>query len=273
MGDFSLLAINQVTTRERWSLAEAIQGYARHGIHGIAVWRDKLAEIGVAEAARMLNDNAMAVTGYCVGGQLTEFEQTAFQQRLDDNYRIIDEAATIKTRCVVFLAGGLPTDSKDLEGARARAMEGLAMLLPYAKQAGVTLALEPLHPMVCQLRSCVVSLRQANDWCDQLGDDLAIAFDTYNLWWEPDLAAEIKRAGKRIAAFHVSDWLVETTNIRVDRGMPGDGVIDIPAIRCMVEDAGYEGYHEIEILSERDWWQRDPDEVVSIIKQRYLDYV
>ena len=273
MGDFSLLAINQVTTREQWSLAQAIQGYARHGIHGIAVWRDKLAAIGTAEAARMLRDHNMTVTGYCVGGQLTEFKQTAFQQRLDDNRRIIDEAAQIQTRCIVFLAGGLPAGSKDLPAARARAMEGLAALLPYAKEAGVTLALEPLHPMVCQLRSCVVSLRQANDWCDQLGDDLAIAFDTYNLWWEPDLEQQIKRAAGRIAAFHVSDWLIETKDIRVDRGMPGDGVIDIPAIRRLVEATGYGGYHEIEILSAQDWWQRDPDEVVRIVKERYPDFV
>ena len=275
MSDYSRLSINQVTTREQWSLREAIEGYARHGIHAMAVWRDKMAEVGTKEAARMLQDHDMAVTGYCIGGLVTEPDADAFQKRIDDNLRVIEEAAEIKTRCIVFLPGSLPEGSKDLAAARERSFEGLATLLPHAKAAGVTIALEPLHPMVCALRSCVVSLKQANDWCDQLnaGPELGIAFDTYNLWWEPELEQEIARAGKRIVAFHVSDWLVDTRDIRLDRGMIGDGVIDIPQIRHWVEAAGYNGYREIEILSERDWWQRDPDEVVEVIKERYEEFV
>lgn len=275
MSDFSRLSINQVTTREQWSLREAIEGYARHGIHAMAVWHDKLAEVGVKQAAQMLQDHDMAVTGYCIGGLLTEPDEDAFQKRIDDNRRIIDEAAEIKSRCIVFLPGSLAPGSKDLAAARERSLEGLATLLPHAKAAGVTIALEPLHPMVCALRSCVVSLKQANDWCDQLnaGAELGIAFDTYNLWWEPDLEQQIARAGKRIVAFHVSDWLLDTRDIRLDRGMIGDGVIDIPQIRHWLEAAGYDGYREIEILSQRDWWQRDPDQVVEVIKQRYDEFV
>lgn len=275
MSDYSRLSINQVTTREQWSLREAIEGYARHGIHAIAVWRDKLEQVGVKEAARMLQDHNMAVTGYCIGGLVTDPDDDAFQKRIDDNLRIIEEAAEINTRCIVFLPGSLPEGSRDLAGARERSFEGLATLLPHAKAAGVTIALEPLHPMVCALRSCVVSLKQANDWCDQLnaGSELGIAFDTYNLWWEPELEQEIARAGKRIVAFHVSDWLTDTQDIRLDRGMIGDGVIDILKIRRWVEAAGYDGYREIEILSERDWWQRDPDEVVEVIKERYEEFV
>ena len=223
----------------------------------------------------MLRDHGMTVTGYCIGGLLTEPDDGAFQQRLDDNLRIIDEAAEIQSRCVVFLPGGLPEGSKDLAAARQRGLEGLAKLLPHAQAAGVALALEPLHPMVCQLRSCVVSLAQANDWCEQLGagPELGIAVDTYNLWWEPNLDQQIQRAAGRIAAFHVSDWLPDTQDIRLDRGMIGDGVIDIVGIRRMVEAAGYNGYREVEILSARNWWKRDPDEVVEVIKERYPDYV
>ena len=278
MSEYDLLSINQVTTREQWSLRQAVEGYARHGIHAIAVWHDKLAETGSAEAARLLRDHDMTVTGYCVGGLLAEAgDDSAFQKCLDNNRRLIDEAAEIQARCVVFIGGGLPAQNNDLNAARERCLQGLDILLPHAKKAGMILALEPLHPMVCALRSCLTTLRQANDWCDQLGGgpELGIALDTYNVWWDPELEEQIARAGKhkRIVAFHVSDWLRDTRDLRVDRGMPGDGVIDIPRIRRLAEAAGYEGYREVEILSARDWWQRDADEVVQTVKARYREFI
>ena len=184
---------------------------------------------------------------------------------------MIDEAAAIGAACAVMISGGLADGSKDLAGARARSLEGLAALLPDARAAGVRLAIEPLHPMLCAARSVLSTLGMANDWCERLGggEELGIVIDVYNIWWDPDLEVEIARAGPRIAAFQVCDWLAETTDLRLDRGMPGDGVIDIPAIRTLVEDAGYAGYREIEIFSARDWWRRDPDEVVRTVKARY----
>lgn len=272
MLDESLLSINQVTTREQWSLREAVEGYARQGVHGIAVWRDKMQEGGgVKEAVRLLEDNAMQVSGFCIGGLITDTDEAAFRARLDDNRRVIEEAAAIKARAIVFVAGGLPEGSKDLARARGRVLEGLSVLLPEAKAAGVTLAMEPLHPMIAATRSVLTTLKEANDWCDQLGDgpELGIAVDVYHLWWDPELEAQIARAGKRIAAFHINDWLTDTQDLRLDRGMMGDGVIDIPRIRGWVEAAGFTGHREVEIFSERNWWRKSGDEVVRVIKQRY----
>ena len=275
MDDFSRLSINQYTTRELWSLREAVEGYARHGVHGISVSHEKLAELGAKEAAKILLDHAMTVTGYCIGGLLTDIDNALFQKRLDDNLRIIDEAAEIKAQCIVFLAGGLPHGSKDLTAARERALQGFDILLPHARRAGVIIGLEPLHPMTCAMRSCLTTVGQANDWYEQLGagPELGIVLDVYHCWWDPSLEEEIMRAKGRIAAFHVSDWLDETADLRVDRGMMGDGVIDIPRIRRLVESTGYDGYTEVEIFSERNWWKRNPDEVVEIAKERYLTYV
>ncbi|MDP6952143.1 MAG: sugar phosphate isomerase/epimerase family protein [Alphaproteobacteria bacterium] len=271
MLDEALLSINQATTREQWSLPEAVAGYARHGVHGIAVWHDKLRDVGLAEAARLLRQHDMTVTGYCIGGLLTSPDSAKRLAAMDENRRVIEEAAAIEAQCIVFLAGGLEDGSKDLAGARARCLEGLSVLLPEAKAAGVTIALEPLHPMMCANRAVLTTLGEANDWCDRLGagDELGIAVDVYHVWWDPNLAREIERAGKRIVAFHINDWLEDTRDLRLDRGMMGDGVIDIPGIRAMVEATGYAGHREVEIFSSRDWWKRDPDEVVRIIKERY----
>jgi sugar phosphate isomerase/epimerase len=275
MDDFAKLSINQVTTRDQWSLAQAIDGYASHGVTGISVWRDKLQDLGVKAGTRMLRDAGMTVTGYCVGGVLSARDDIVFQAQLDDNCRMIEDAAAIGAKCLVLIAGGLDEGSKDLTGARERAKEGLSLLLPIARAAGVKIGLEPLHPMVCSLRSVLTTLELANDWCDDLGagDELGIAVDVYNVWWDPNLARQIIRAGSRICAFHVCDWLTDTRDLRADRGMMGDGVIDIPAIRKMVEATGYDGYHEVEIFSERNWWRKDPDEVVSTVKDRYLQFV
>ncbi len=275
MAPLDRLSINQVTMREQWSLAQAIAGLARHDVRGIAVWHDKLADLGVDEGARRLRGEGMTVTAYCVGGLLGERDDARFQARLDDNRRIIDEASAIGAQCVMMVAGGLPEGSRDLVGLRERCLEGIAALMPHAKQAGVPLALEPLHPMTSANRSCLTTLRQANDWYEQLGggDELGIAVDVYHVWWDPDLDEQIARAKNRILAFHVSDWLMDTVDLRLDRGMMGDGVIDIPRIRSLVEAAGYKGFVEVEIFSARNWWQRDPDEVVEIIKQRFSDAV
>lgn len=275
MDDYRQLSINQWTTIEQWTLREAIEGYVRHGVHGIAIVRDKLLEIGANEAARILQDNNMTVTGYCIGGLLTQLDDAKFQESLDDNRRIIDEAATIGAQCIVVVAGGLEDGSKDLIAARGRCLEGLDRLLPHARNAGITLALEPLHPMTCAFRSCLTTLGQANDWCEALGTgpELGVAVDVYHVWWDPQMEQEIERAKGRIAAFHICDWLMDTVDLRLDRGMMGDGVIDIPRIRKLVEASGYQGHREVEIFSARNWWQRDPDEVVEVVKERYLRYV
>ncbi len=275
MSDFGRLAINQYTTLHQWSLPQAIEGYARNGVHAIGIVRDKLQEVGVAEAKRVLRAHDMRVTCVCIGGLLTDSDPVRFRANLESTRRVIDEAAELDAECVVFVAGGLPEGSRDLPAARARCLEGLADVLPYAKESGVTLALEPLHPMICAFRSCLSTLGQANDWIEALGagPELGIVVDVYHVWWDPDMEREIERAAGRIVSFHVCDWLLDTTDLRLDRGMMGDGVIDIRRIRGLVEATGYDGYREVEIFSERNWWQRDPDEVVAIAKARYLSDV
>lgn len=262
------MSLNTATVREQWTLRQCIEGCVRHGIAGIAPWRDKLAACGVAEAAGLIADHGLTVTGLCRGGLFPATDAAGRQAALDENRRAVDEAAAIGARCLVLVAGGLPPGSKDIAGARSQVRDGIAALLAHARAAGVPLAIEPLHPMYAADRACINTMAQANALCDELGDGLGIAVDVYHVWWDPDLAREIARAGGRILAFHVCDWLVPTTDLLLDRGMMGDGVIDIPAIRTMVEATGFRGLAEVEIFSAENWWRRDADEVMRTIVER-----
>ena len=267
------LAINQATTMKQWSLREAVEGYAAKDIRGISVWRDKLAECGVEVAAELLRDNGMTVTGLCRGGMFPANDDAGRQAAHDDNRRAVDEAAAIGAQCLVMVCGGLPDGSKDMIDARIQVADGLERMLSYAREAGVPVAIEPLHPMTAADRACVNTLEHALDLCDALGEGIGVAVDVYHVWWDPKLEDQIARAADRILGFHVCDWLVPTVDLVWDRGMMGDGVIDIPRIRGWVEAAGYRGFNEIEIFSERNWWKRDPEEVVETCIDRYAGFV
>ena len=268
------LSLNTATTRGKWGLAEAIEGCARHGIRGISPWRDQLAEMGVAHAARAIRAHDLAVTGLCRGGMFPAATAEGRRLAIEDNLRAIDDAHTLGARCLVLVVGGLPEGSRDLPGAREQVAAGIAGILPHARAARMPLAIEPLHPMYAAERACINSIAQALEVCDALESDavgmLGIAVDVYHVWWDPQLEAGIDRAGKeRLLAYHICDWLVPTRDLLLDRGMMGDGVIELPRIRSRMESAGYSGFHEVEIFSRDDWWQRDPDEVLEVCKARH----
>ena len=272
--DPRLLSLNAATTRGRWGLAEAIEGCARHGIRGISPWRDLLDAMGLQKAVRAIRAHGLTVTGLCRAGMFPARTAKARRANHVDNLRALEAAHALGAQCMIIVAGGLPAGSKDIAGAREQVKEGLAALLPHARDAGVPLAIEPLHPMYAADRACVNTLSQALDLCDALDrrktGAVGVAVDAYHVWWDPNLEAMIKRAGKpRILAYHICDWLVPTTDLLLDRGMMGDGVIDLKQLRGWVGRAGYRGFHEVEIFSAANWWKRDPDEVLRIVKRRY----
>jgi sugar phosphate isomerase/epimerase len=256
------LSLNTATVKKQWNLAQIIDGCARHGIRGISPWRDQVAQMGLAQARKSIKEKNLVVTGLCRGGFFTAKDWR------DDNRRAIEEAHELGAQCLVLVVGGLLPGSKDIGLSREKVKEGIAAILPEARKAGVPLAIEPLHPMQAAERACINTLEQALDLCDFFQEGIGVAVDVYHVWWDPKLESQIKRAAKRIFAYHICDWLVPTRDLLNDRGMMGDGVIDLPRIRSWIEAAGYAGFQEVEIFSELDWWKRDPDEVLEICKQR-----
>jgi len=274
--DTSLLAINGATVRQRWTLPEIIDGCARYGIGGISPWRDQIEAYGLANAARQIREAGLVVNGICRGGMFPTSNAAAHKAMLDENRRAIDEAGELQARCLVMIAGGLPEGSKDLADAHKQVADSISELVDDARAAGVRLAIEPLHPMYAADRACVNTLKHALDICDHLGDDqVGVAIDVYHVWWDPELEDQIARAGRRgrIFGFHVCDWLVPTKDFLLDRGMMGDGVIDIPKIRGWVEKTGFDGMCEVEIFSAENWWKKDPDLVLRTCIERHKTVV
>lgn len=255
------LSLNTATVRKQWTLAQIIDGCARHGIRGISPWRDQVAQMGLSRAKKSIRENDLVVTGLCRGGFFAE------KNWRDDNLRAIEEAAELAAPALILVVGGMPPGSKDLAGARKHIQDCITSVLPEARKAGVPLAIEPLHPMQVT-RAAVNTLEQALDMCDALGEGIGVAVDVYHVWWDPKLQSQIARTGERILGYHICDWLPATRDLFNDRGMMGDGVIDLPLIKNWIEAAGYTGFQEVEIFSELDWWKRDPDEVLQICKER-----
>ena len=287
MRDFSSdhrwLSLNTATVRKQGDLTAIIDACARHSVRAIDPWRDQVAAVGLDRAVRAVRDAGLELSGYCRGGMFTSDAARRDEVR-DDNRRAIDEAKALGAPCVVLVAGGLPqysrpgsAASKDIVQARAQVHDAIADMLEYARAVRMPLAIEPLHPAYAADRACVNTTRQALDICDRLdpaiSGDIGVALDVYHIWWDPEVLSQIARAGaKRLHAFHVCDWLVPTKDLLNDRGMMGDGVIDIRALRAAVEAQGFAGYSEIEIFSE-NWWERPIDEVLRTCIERHRTVV
>lgn len=269
------LSLNTATVKQQWDLKQIIDGCVRHGIGGISPWRDQIQECGLDEAAKRIKGAGLQVTGLCRGGMFPSSNAVGQQQNIDDNRRAIDEATTLDADCLVLVVGGIPEGSRDIEQARDQVFEGISAVLDHARSNKMPLAIEPLHPMYAADRACVNTMKQALDICDRLGDGIGIALDVYHVWWDPDLQEQTLRAGQnqQLLAYHVCDWLVPTNDMLTDRGMMGDGIIELKKIRGWVEAAGYNRCCEVEIFSTENWWKKDPDEVLKTCIERHQTVV
>lgn len=275
MTDFSRLSLNTATTK-RWTLREAVDGCVRAGIPAIGPWRDRVHEAGLDEAARLIRAAGLEVSSLCRGGFLTAADAEGQAAALADNREAILEAETLGTRDLYLVVGGLPAGARDVVAARARISDRLAELAPFAHEHGVRLLLEPLHPMYAADRALVSTLGQALDLAAPFDpQDVAVAVDTFHVWWDPALSEQIARAGRegRLASYQVCDFnLPIAADALLSRGMMGDGVIDFTAITSWVRDAGYTGPIEVEIFNQ-EIWDADGDKTLAMLKERFAELV
>ncbi len=253
LNDISRLCVHTITTKP-WSIEEAARAYAARGVKGITVWRDALQNRGLPEVRRLLHDHDLNVVSLCRGGFFPAPDAAGRKSAIEENRRVIAEAHALGAKLVVLVCGADP--GQPLADSRRQIRDGIAELIPEAAAAGVRLAIEPLHPMYADTRSAINTLAQANDLVEALNSSqVGVAVDVYHLWWDPALEAEIKRCGKNgsLLAFHICDWKSPTNDLLNDRGLMGEGCIPLKQIRSWVEAAGFRGFIEVEIFSNRYW--------------------
>ncbi|MCU1558627.1 MAG: xylose isomerase domain protein barrel [Microbacteriaceae bacterium] len=265
------LSLNQRTTAS-WSLPEAVGGAVRAGLGSIGVWREPLAEFGLEAGKRLIEDAGLRVSSICRGGFFTD--PAAIDTAHESNRAAIDETALLGATTLVLVAGGLPSGDRDIAAARSRATDAIARLLPYARERGVTLGIEPMHPIFAADRGVISTLRQALDIAEEFdAADVGVVVDTFHVWWEPDVLAQIARAADRIVSYQVCDWITPLpADSLLSRGMMGDGHIDFASLTTAVAAAGYIGDVEVEIFN-AEVWAADGDAVVSTMARRYVELV
>ncbi len=275
MSQYDRLSLNTGTTK-RLTLAEAIDATKRAELSHIGLWRDRVAEVGLEQAARLVAESGLTVSSLCRGGFLTAADDAGRAEALADNRAAIVEAATLGTRELIMVVGGLVDGDRDLQAARRRVADRIDELVPYAEEHDVRLVLEPLHPMYAADRAVLSTLRQALDVAAPYpAATLGVVVDTFHVWWDPELPEQIARAGAegRLASYQVCDFnLPIAADALLSRGMMGDGVIDFASISRWVAETGYDGPVEVEIFN-ADIWAADADDVLSTMKARWSELV
>ncbi len=268
-------AINTATLGFQAPIAEVIDAVARAGFGHIAPWRRDVEGPDVALIARHIRDAGLKVSGYCRSTYIPAADRASFLANVEDNRRAIADAATLGASSFVMVVGSLPDGSRDIGDARQQVIDACGLLRDHAESVGVPLGLEPLHPVYAADRSCLTLISEALDVCNAVegpkeNPTVGVIIDCYHVWWDPYLGEGIARAGRerRIFGFHVCDWLVPTQDVLLDRGMMGDGVIDIRAIRTRIEESGYRGAVEVEIFSGNNWWKRPMAETLDVCRER-----
>jgi len=270
--DLSRLCVHTITTKP-WSLEEAARHYSSNDVKGITVWRDCLFGRKISQSGELLRNSGLSVVSLCRGGFFPSADKKKREAAIDDNRRAIEEAYELGTKLIVLVCGADP--SQTLEVSRNQIFDGISAVLPEAEQAGVKLAIEPLHPMYADTRSAINTLSQANDMAEAISSEyVGIAVDVYHLWWDPTLEKEIERCGKNnnLLAFHVCDWKSPTIDMLNDRGLMGEGCIPLRKIRSWVENTGFKGFIEVEIFS-NIYWKQDQSEFLKKIIHSYKKYV
>ncbi len=269
--DTSKLCVHTITTKP-WAIEEAIEHYSLVGVKGITVWRQAIEGRSPARTGKRIREAGLSIVALCRGGFFPALDKAARQATIDDNLGAIDEAAELGAPLLVLVCGAAPGQS--LFESRRQIKDGITAVLPHAEDCNVKLAIEPLHPMYADSRSAINTIKQANDMSDEFNSPyVGVAVDVYHLWWEPDLEAEIRRCGQanRIFAFHICDWKTPPEDLLNDRGLMGEGCIPIPTIREWVENAGFDGFNEVEIFSHQHW-AKDQAVFLQEIKIAYLNY-
>ena len=248
MQDLSRLCLHTITTKP-WPIETAIEKYAEAGIQGISVWQQAVENKSIAQCGHRIRDAGLTVVSYVRGGFFPSISSQKRVEAITVNKKMIDESHALGSPMLILVCGSDP--DQPLSTSRQQIRTGIEAILPYAEEAQIKLAIEPLHPMYADTRSAITTLTEANEMAESFSSPfVGVAIDVYHLWWDNRLFDEIVRCAKNdnIFAFHVCDWRSPTRDMLNDRTIMGHGCIPVADIRKAVDEAGYNGFIEVEIF-------------------------
>lgn len=150
----------------------------------------------------------------------------------------------------------------DLEVGRAydAVVTGLRAVADAAGELGIDVVVEPIHPSNAPLFSIVSTLDDVATLIDDVAvPNLGMVFDMWHSWGDPNLLAGIAAHRDKIRLVHLSDWR-DPTRSWCDRALPGEGVADVTGMLGALDEAGYDGWYELEVLSDDGTYDEDyPD--------------
>jgi sugar phosphate isomerase/epimerase len=264
------LAMNQATV-PRWTAEEAIDGCARAGYAAVGLWRDRVSESGAGNLVRRARAAGVEISSLCRGGWFCAADEAGRRARMEDNFRAVEEAATLGAMALVLVCG--PAMNKDLPAGRRQVGEAIAELAEFAAPSRVPLAIEPMHPVYCADRSVVVTLDQALRLASSApAGQVGVMIDSYHVWWDPELGTALSAARDRVLGLQLADWIAPPPDPLNGRGMLGEGSIDLRGFCRVVDATGYRGPIEVEIFNPTVW-AVEPDTTLQVVADRYRKYV
>lgn len=270
--EYPELAIHTFTTKP-WSMSECIENYARRGIGGISVWRETIAGLDLAKVARQMSDAGLKPVAHVRGGFFTGKTVEARMAAQEKNRECVREAEALGLPMIVLVCGATvgQTPRENYEQIR----DGIAEMAGWAAEVGVTLAIEPLHPVYAGDRSAICTMKAANDLCDEVGAaNVGVALDVYHTWWDLELEVETRRCAEkgRLLGYHICDFKPDQEDLLMDRGVMGEGCVPLKQIDDLVKSVGFGGVTEVEIFS-RKWWSENQhvylDHILAQYEKRY----
>ncbi len=269
-------SVSEITTFPR-TFAEDVETYAACGCEGMGVWEFKLPPDDDAASIARMRDAGLAATT-CIAATFAVFP-VPLEGGPDDPAARTDELIASIRRfaafdpVVILTVTGHPGPGADPAAARETVVTNLRRAARAAADHGLTLGVEPLHREVYADWSIIGSIPETIALMDEIDEpNVKLLYDVYHLWDTENVIADTVRYGHRIVpSVHVCDWRRETRSA-YDRALPGDGIIDLPALLGALEAGGVADWFDLEIFSDDgtfsdtplddSLWRQDPAEVV-----------
>lgn len=248
-------AINDYVCPAAMDYLDFLDRVAAHGFSGIGLTRRALDEMPTHRlkheiAARNLTVTSIGTAGFFLA------EDGADQRAR--NLKLLDQAAELETGGLTVIVGG--TGGMPLAQARAVVRAGMAEFSRHADSSGVTLYLEPLHPLNAVAKSCVNTIAQAEGEMRGL-PGMLLNLDTFHLWWDPDFDRFIDDPASRLGILQISDTDFGAADALPRRLPLCEGALDWRDIVKRVRAGRPDIPIELELFADQ-LQGRDPDELL-----------